>query len=300
MKVINQARVDFEYFLCNIPYVMPTTIFSNIAITYLIEYALKVEKKADKKTVCTFDIITYTITIKNISNKKVNGVEFFDTIPYGANFIINSVHINGKLKICLNPEYGITVGTIEPYESVLINFNVVVIPKICLRTITNYSELIYDYIYNVELKPAKIKIKTNCVNTQIKNNLFKYSSVTSKIIRLKFKYSSLKLIQTDVIVKNIETKVIPILPSSKESDLCKILITATLHYNIVFYKKSSNKSKREYSLELTEGFSCLMTVPLGVKYFTHHNVHISVKDCMLTPIARKRVTLNTILYIHIR
>ena len=71
-----------------------TTINSNPVDTLLL-LAPTITKAVDKLTASIGDILTYTVTITNISLSAVNNLPFTDAIPAGASFVNNSFTVNG-------------------------------------------------------------------------------------------------------------------------------------------------------------------------------------------------------------
>ena len=60
----------------------------------------------------------------NIGNTNATNITFTDLIPNGTTFITDSVTIGGITQIGLNPNTGITIGSIAPNSSISIAFQV--------------------------------------------------------------------------------------------------------------------------------------------------------------------------------
>lgn len=73
---------------------------------------LEVEKYVDKECASVFDILTYTIVVTNMSNRKL-GIYFKDYISKYIKFINNTVEVNGIRKGGLNPQQGFYIGKIN-------------------------------------------------------------------------------------------------------------------------------------------------------------------------------------------
>ncbi|WP_259652787.1 hypothetical protein, partial [Bacillus sp. BML-BC021] len=70
---------------------------------------------------------------------------FIDNIPEGTIFIEDSLSINNVIQPGTNPENGVTLGTIQPDETVTISFQVQLtnIPED--NTVINISDTSYEY-----------------------------------------------------------------------------------------------------------------------------------------------------------
>lgn len=69
------------------------------------------------------DIITFTVSIPNTGNFTALNVLITDTIPNGLTFVPNSVLINGVTIPGINPQIGISVGTISAGQTSVVKFN---------------------------------------------------------------------------------------------------------------------------------------------------------------------------------
>ena len=69
-------------------------------------------KSVDQTLVTLGDTITYTTLLTNIGNTNATNITFTDLIPNGTTFITDSVTIGGITQIGLNPNTGITIGSI--------------------------------------------------------------------------------------------------------------------------------------------------------------------------------------------
>lgn len=289
MKVINQSRVDFQYKLYSKGTIIAKTIFSNTVATVITKDVLKAKKQVDKTIASGFDILTYTITISNISNNNITNVFFQDLISEDVKFINNSIKINGAKKRCVNPKDGFNIGTIETCSSLIISFKVVVLPRISLHNINNYSELTYDYIYNVEMPPTRVTIKTNEVCTMIENRLFKQFNVNNTL-KISSKFPLIDSIEHIKIKINIlKTKIIetPIVSTNNnyKSNLCSLIVIGNIEYDVLYkYKCVRQERFRVKRLTDIKGFSTFMLVPYGIQYCSIDNLKIlveSISDIML-------------------
>lgn len=84
-KVDNQASIIYD----------GNTINSNTVSTLLL-LAPTILKAVDKLTANIDEILTYTVTITNISLSPVNNLPFSDVIPDGSTYEVDSFKVNGS------------------------------------------------------------------------------------------------------------------------------------------------------------------------------------------------------------
>lgn len=83
-------------------------------------------KSVDKRYADCGETLVYTIQIPNSGNVTATNVFFKDTIPSGTTFVPNSVKIDGATQSGVNPQTGVTIGTVAPGATVAVEFRVVV------------------------------------------------------------------------------------------------------------------------------------------------------------------------------
>ena len=67
---------------------------SSAAVTQLL-LDPTIEKKVDKPVATIGEILTYTVTIENLSEIPISNVTFSDDIPVGSNYVVGSFTVNG-------------------------------------------------------------------------------------------------------------------------------------------------------------------------------------------------------------
>ncbi|WP_138753148.1 DUF11 domain-containing protein [Paenibacillus sinopodophylli] len=72
------------------------------------------------------DTVTYRIAVTNSGIVNINNVLVVDPIPAGASFVAGTVVVDGAARPAANPVLGITIGTIPPGTTVLVDFNILV------------------------------------------------------------------------------------------------------------------------------------------------------------------------------
>lgn len=281
MRVINNCRIDFQYKLWSSGPVISNTIFSNNVSTELINKMLEVKKCVDKKVTTIFEVLTYRIFISNISDIDVTNVFFRDLIPEGTRFIRNTVFINETKKRCVDPSCGFNLGTIYSKDTIVISFKVVILQH-SKRIITNSSNSIYDYIYNTEKPPMRVKIKSNHTKTLVKMNLFKQINIGNKFfVDSQFpQINNIKEVKTKVNIINTKIVSTPVASTNfhKELNLCKLIIIGKIEY-FIEYKYLCNRIREgNKKLTYTRGFSCFLLVPNGIQYCKIKNIEHRIEN----------------------
>ncbi|MGM2833284.1 DUF7507 domain-containing protein, partial [Bacillus cereus group sp. Bce025] len=103
-----------------------TSTSTNIVTTPVLDAIITMVKSVDQTLVTLGDTITYTTILTNSGNTNATDIAFIDLIPDGTTFITDSVTIDDITQIGLNPNTGITIGSIAPNSSISIAFQVTV------------------------------------------------------------------------------------------------------------------------------------------------------------------------------
>lgn len=117
----NQASVNFT------SGVFFGVSFSNTLVIPVVQPIIVILKSANTSNATVGDTITYSLNVTNTGNFPAN-VTIVDTIPPGAQFVPNSVLVNGIPKPGADPAGGLNIGTIAPgvTVTVTITFQVVI------------------------------------------------------------------------------------------------------------------------------------------------------------------------------
>lgn len=104
------------------------TIASNTVITALL-LPPTILKAVDKLTANIGDLLTYTITISNLSLNSINSLPFTDVIDPGATYVPSSFKVNGAgaTPTIANNTLSYTIPTIASLGSVVIVFQVTIV-----------------------------------------------------------------------------------------------------------------------------------------------------------------------------
>ncbi len=184
-EIVNQSSVTYQY--VSIPTAPPVnrSANSNIVTTSLQNANIISVKSADVTFVSIGQFITYTNTLQNIGTVPANNTVFIDNIPEGTIFIEDSLSINNVIQPDTNPENGVTLGTIQPAETVTISFQVQLtnIPE--GNTVINISDTSYEYQIDSSSPIIQRRSLSNAVNTEVRTaNVSAIKSANRSITRI--------------------------------------------------------------------------------------------------------------------
>jgi uncharacterized repeat protein (TIGR01451 family) len=298
MEVINQCRVDFNYRLSPSGPIICNTIFSNVVKTVKIENLVVAVKKVDKTTACIFDILTYTICLKNKSMYYVGNIFFQDIVSSGEKFISDSVKVNWIKNKNVDPNCGFCLGTLKPFSNCLISFKVVVLPLTLNLILKNHAHITYDYVYNLEKPPIRVTIKTNTTTTTVKNILFKEINLSNKF-GIQNKCICLKnIIKISTKVNIIKTKILdtPTGISQEGTYLTgsKILIIGSIKYGITYFDREFSRLCCE---KFIKGFSTSIVLPKIICCSAKPEFNIIKESKLTTPLKNNCFKVDTTLLI---
>lgn len=298
MEVTNQCRVDFNYKLSPPGPIICNTIFSNVVKTIIIEKLVVAVKKVDKPIACIFDILTYTVCLKNKSMYYVSNIFFQDIVPCGVKFICGSVKVNWIKNKKADPNKGFYIGTLKPFSKCLISFKVVVLPLTLDLILKNRAFITYDYFYNLEKHPIRVTIKTNTTYTIVKNILFKQINITNKFKIQNPFICNKDLIKISTKVNIIKTKIVdtPIGISDEGTYLTgsKILIIGSIKYSITYLDKEFSGICCE---KFIKGFSTSIVVPKMICQSAKPEFNIIKESKLTTPLKNNKFEVDTSLLI---
>lgn len=144
-----------------------TSTSTNIATTPVLDAIITMVKSVDQTLVTLGDTITYTTILTNNGNTNATNVTFTDLIPNGTTFITDSVTINGLTQIGLNPNTGITIGSIAPNSSIAIAFQVIATSTPVQNPIANSASASYTFITDPNAPIVSRNVTSNTVFTTI-------------------------------------------------------------------------------------------------------------------------------------
>ncbi|EDT77012.1 DUF11 domain-containing protein [Clostridium butyricum] len=274
MIVINQGQVNYRYKVSEEGPIIYDTVLSNRVVTSIIDFYLKVNKEVDKLMANIYDVITYTVSIQNISNEIVYNIVLKDETPKGTNFIKDSLKVNGVTQYNLTPE-NLYIGNLQPSQNVIISFKVSVASNChkCKDNIINYGIVCYDFIYNIEKDPIKICLLTNKVNTYIMYNIFTQTSVSASLTINLRACEKIKICKIDSCGKVLKCKVIKTITGTK------ILVIWEITYFLYYLRYFTNYQYEVCSDIYKEYFSTLLDVPCGIEECNEKCFKILNENC---------------------
>ena len=184
-EIVNQSSATYQY--VSIPTAPPVnrSATSNIVTTSLQNANIISVKQADITFVSIGQNITYTNTLQNIGTVSANNTMFIDNIPEGTIFIEDSLSINTVIQPGANPENGITLGTIQPNETVTISFQVQLTNIPPGNTVINISDTSYEYQIDPSSPIIQRRSLSNAVNTEVRTaNVSAIKSANRSITRI--------------------------------------------------------------------------------------------------------------------
>lgn len=99
--------------------------FSNTLVLPVYQPIIALLKSADTTNATVGDTVVYTLNLTNSGNLPAVAT-VFDSIPAGAEFVPNSVIVDGNLQPGANPTTGINAGTIPPGDTVTVQITLAV------------------------------------------------------------------------------------------------------------------------------------------------------------------------------
>jgi uncharacterized repeat protein (TIGR01451 family) len=101
---------------------------SSAAVTQLL-LDPTIEKTVDKSVATIGEILTYTVTIENVSEIPISNVTFSDDIPVGSNYVVGSFTVNG---VTVTPTItesvlSYSISSIPASSSMVISFQAIVV-----------------------------------------------------------------------------------------------------------------------------------------------------------------------------
>ncbi|MDM5238459.1 DUF11 domain-containing protein [Bacillus cereus] len=144
-----------------------TSTSTNIVTNPVLDAMITMVKLVDQTLVTLGDTITYTTSVTNNGNTNATNITFTDLIPDGTTFITDSVTIDGITQIGLNPNTGITIGSITPNSSISIAFQVIATATPVQNPIANSAAASYTFITDPNAPIVSRNVTSNTVFTTI-------------------------------------------------------------------------------------------------------------------------------------
>ncbi|RAN71252.1 DUF11 domain-containing protein [Bacillus sp. SRB_331] len=157
------------YFYTVDPSAVPvtTSTSTNIVTNPVLDAMITMIKSVDQTLVTLGDTITYTTLLTNSGNTNATNITFTDLIPDGTTFVSDSVTINGITQLGLNPNTGITIGSIAPNSSIAIAFQVTATSTPVQNPIANSATASYTFIADPNAPIVSRNVTSNTTFTTI-------------------------------------------------------------------------------------------------------------------------------------
>lgn len=290
MQVINECRIGYKYRLSLQSPVISKTMYSNIVSTQIIKNNIEVIEYVNKESTFSLDVLKYRIIIKNISTVDIENILFKGNIPNNTKFIENSFTVDKKVIRCINPDKGYLIKLLKGCDKLEICYKVLVLPYNTKNKITNFFNISYGYIYNIEKPPIIINLESNKVISKCEDKVFKQISVNQSICTLD---NVCFIKKCDYNVDIIETKII----NNLKPDLSTIIISGTVRFK-VFYEANNYNIYTEKYIEDVFGFSTYMLVPIGINLIQTRDIKYSIEDSSINLIKNNRMLLNLMILLY--
>ncbi|EPY7705980.1 cell surface protein, partial [Bacillus paranthracis] len=158
-----------------------TSTSTNIVTNPVLDAMITMVKSVDQTIVTLGDTITYTTLLTNIGNTNATNITFTDLIPNGTTFITDSVTIGGITQIGLNPNTGITIGSIAPNSSISIAFQVTATSTPAQNPIANSATASYTFIADPNAPVVSRNVTSNTTFTTINTATILSSKQVDKV-----------------------------------------------------------------------------------------------------------------------
>ena len=162
-SIMNTARVtgDFELIPGEPPFTITNS--SNMTVTPVNRGSLDMLKEVDHSVVGVGETVTYTVRILNTGTADAMNVQFIDVLSQEAEFVLNSVTINGVPQPGLNPQAGFTIPDIPVGETALVTYEATITSFPDGGTVVNVAGALAEYILVPGEPPVTVMDTSNTV-----------------------------------------------------------------------------------------------------------------------------------------
>lgn len=168
-SIMNTARVtgDFELIPGEPPFAITNS--SNTTVTPVNRGSLDMLKEVDHPIVGVGETVTYTVRILNTGTADAMNVQFIDVLSQEADFVPNSVTINGVPQPGLNPQVGFTILDIPVGETALVTYEATITSFPDGGTVVNVAGALAEYILVPGEPPVTVMDTSNTVIVTVNN-----------------------------------------------------------------------------------------------------------------------------------
>lgn len=262
-EIVNIAIISFNVQIDPEGPIEERTEDSEPVVTIIEVVELTAVKTADKSDVKIGDTLTYKVEITNTGTLPVENVIFKDQIPTGTKLVANSLTVRGIVQPGANPNIGVPVGTIQPGETVIVEFKVTIETKPCPPEIINMAIISYEYRLDSIGRLFSGSTTSNEVITDVDLRILKQFSVDENLTIPEQKPDAEDLLDVTVEVEITSTTIIktPVVTSYEGQRLTgwKVIVEGKLKQIVTYIADVPQQSV--HSAHFDVPFSTFLVLP---------------------------------------
>jgi uncharacterized repeat protein (TIGR01451 family) len=307
MEVVNICRANFDYKFSPRGHKIKKTVVSNIVCTKVIDKVLDLSICVNKAEAVVFDLLTYTVNIKNISNKIIENITFLDHKSILSSFIVNTLYVNRESIPCISPDEGLYLGDLPPCGDIAITFQMMIDKGSSSKYIYNFFEIAYDHIFNIELPPARIILKSDFTTTYVKAIRKEFDILS--ILNLPFKESQLMEdieFTEDIFLclKKLVATPVTSVASAPLTSCLRLILIGNINYNLygIIDKSTVKLNSLAYSDVFTDSFIISILVPESMNLLQLeevNNIDFNIENSQKIILESNRLLIQTLILLEI-
>lgn len=165
MTIINQSKINYQSVYPN-GQIIDQTLDSNVVTTDVITYLFTKIKSTIKNILSEGEITTQTVVLTNTSNYVLSNILFKDLMTEGAEYVVQSVTINGVSFLDFDVKTGFSLPSINPNEIVTITYNIQANSPKTLSPVQNFATIDYT-VQDPIIGPVNFSENTNTISIDI-------------------------------------------------------------------------------------------------------------------------------------
>lgn len=253
------------------------TTTTAIATTYIILMKIHVDKYADRCFALVGEIINYTVKIENKGNTPINNVVLRDIHSDGVELVDESQTLNDWI-----------IGTINPNQTVTVNFKMKIIQLPCPEVVEN--KVCINFTYDVpETNPTITSpgfAESKIVKVEVGPRSIKEITVNGDVTLVDCKPPISEIIDKNAEVEIIEVKKIKTIKNTScQGQIltgCKLIVKGKLTLNIEYIDKQC--VHQVYLSSFTVPFMTYIVIPDCCKSISTDDVFATIQDLYIDKI----------------